>query len=328
MAIKFACECGKTFSVADELVGRRGKCAACGRPTVVPNLSALRASGLPVLPHRSLDVNGKSVERQTSNLQPPALHESEMKPASNEPGPLPTKSRSLSPVWITVGVLNISIVVAAAYIAGFFRPQPFKWSSFATRPAPKAKSVVRPLTTREVVERSEASVARITGKSGSGTGFLVGKKHLATNSHVIKLEFSKDLEVTFPSAPKNLAGPLRAKVLYEDPTRDLALLEIDTELTPLEIGTSYSFHRGDDVTIIGNPGLGGETTLQNAITRGVMSTETEIEGRKYYQLGASVNPGNSGGPVFGPDGKVVGVVASRATKVEAVGFCIPVQDLV
>jgi S1-C subfamily serine protease len=96
----------------------------------------------------------------------------------------------------------------------------------------------------------------------------------------------------------------------------------------LRLEKSYSFRRGDDVTIIGNPGLGDSVTLQNAITKGVMSTETTIEGRRFYQLGASVNPGNSGGPVFDTQGRVIGIVASKAERAEAVGFCIPIEDLV
>jgi serine protease Do len=114
---------------------------------------------------------------------------------------------------------------------------------------------------------------------------------------------------------------------YEDPKRDLAILGVEIKLEPLRLARAYNFKRGEDVTIIGNPGVGrGEMILQNAVTRGVLSTEVEIKGSKYYQLGVSVNPGNSGGPAIGSTGEVVGVVTARATE-EAIGFCIPVADL-
>jgi hypothetical protein len=81
------------------------------------------------------------------------------------------------------------------------------------------------------------------------------------------------------------------------------------------------------VTIIGSPStINGLLTLGNAVSRGVLSTETEILGQKYYQLGASVNPGNSGGPAINSSGDVVGVVTLKA-KEESIGFCVPVAEL-
>ena len=67
--------------------------------------------------------------------------------------------------------------------------------------------------------------------------------------------------------------------------------------------------------------------MQNAISKGVMSTETVINDEPYYQLGISVNPGNSGGPVFDSAGDVVGVVTLKATKQEGLAFCIPLALL-
>src|SRR5207248_2469951 len=85
--------------------------------------------------------------------------------------------------------------------------------------------------------------------------------------------------------------------------------------------------KGEDVTVIGNPGVDGETVLENAISRGVMSTKAEIDGRKFYQLGIAVNPGNSGGPVFDSAGRVIGVVTLRIPGKEELSFCIPVEEL-
>ena len=79
--------------------------------------------------------------------------------------------------------------------------------------------------------------------------------------------------------------------------------------------------------VIGNPGLGDEVVLENAISRGVMSAKTVIEGMNFYQMSIAINPGNSGGPVFDSTGRVIGVATLKANKAEAMGFCIPVEEL-
>jgi serine protease Do len=59
-----------------------------------------------------------------------------------------------------------------------------------------------------------------------------------------------------------------------------------------------------------------------------MSTEVRLEGHRFYQLGAAVNPGNSGGPAFNDLGQVIGVVTAKAARQESIGFCIPVDELI
>jgi S1-C subfamily serine protease len=183
------------------------------------------------------------------------------------------------------------------------------------------------LTTAQIVERWEPSVALIKGRTSSGTGFLAKHGVVATNAHVVEGEFLSNLEVRFPSAPPGKQGPLPAQLLYEDPKRDLAFLAVSSDLPAVEIATAYRFLKGDDVTVIGNPGLGDEIVLENAISRGVLSSKTVIDGQNFIQLSASVNPGNSGGPVFDSAGRVIGVVTLKSMKAEALTFCIPLEDL-
>ncbi len=193
--------------------------------------------------------------------------------------------------------------------------------------APDPASSGPRLTTAQIVERWEASVALIKGKASSGTGFVVKRGVVATNAHVIDDEFISNLEVRFPSAPAGKQGPLPAELLYEDRKRDLAFLAISSDLPAVEIAPTYKFIKGDDITVIGNPGLGDEIVLENAISRGVLSSKTVIDGQNFIQLSAAVNPGNSGGPVFDSAGRVIGVVTLKSTKAEALTFCIPVEDL-
>ena len=183
------------------------------------------------------------------------------------------------------------------------------------------------LTTAEIVEESEPSVALIKGNGSSGTGFLVAPGLVATNSHVIDDELVPQLEVRFVSADEKHSAPLKAELLYEDPQRDIAFLAVKTDLKPLRVAKAYNFKKGEDITVIGNPGLGDGQVLENAISRGVMSTKTEIEGKKFYQLNIAINPGNSGGPVFDSAGRVVGVATLKSAKQESTGFSIPIEDL-
>ena len=128
-------------------------------------------------------------------------------------------------------------------------------------------------------------MALIKGKVSSGTGFLVRRGLVATNAHVIEGEFLSNLEVRFPSAPAPAQGPLPPTLVFLDPKRDLAFLSLPSDLPPVQLVPSYEFVRGEDITVIGNPGLGDEIVLENAISKGVMSSKTVLDGQNYLQLG-------------------------------------------
>jgi S1-C subfamily serine protease len=85
--------------------------------------------------------------------------------------------------------------------------------------------------------------------------------------------------------------------LYEDERRDLALLRVKSSLPPLRVAASYTFRKGEDVTAIGNPGAGGELILENAISRGLMSTQTSLDvpGNILFILDESSGTGNAKG---------------------------------
>jgi S1-C subfamily serine protease len=185
----------------------------------------------------------------------------------------------------------------------------------------------RSLSSAEIAAESEPSIAMITGDGSVGTGFLVRPGIIATNAHVVDGEFITNLRVRFPSAEKPQQGPMTTELIYEDTNRDLAFLRVKSPLPPLRVASEYVFRKGEDVTAIGNPGAGGELILENAISRGLMSTKTSFEGQRYYQLGIAVNPGNSGGPVFNSSGDVIGVVTRKSAEQESLAFCIPVEDL-
>ena len=74
-------------------------------------------------------------------------------------------------------------------------------------------------------------------------------------------------------------------------------------------------------------GRWAKLVLENAVSRGVMSTKTVIGDQNFYQLGIAINPGNSGGPVIDSSGKVIGIATLKMTRLEATAFCIPAEDL-
>jgi S1-C subfamily serine protease len=179
-----------------------------------------------------------------------------------------------------------------------------------------------------VVSQSTPSIALIQGRTSSGTGFLIEPNVIATNKHVISDELISSLHVYFPSAPEQNRGPLSAKLLYEDELQDLAFLRVETPLQPLPIDDSYRFRQGQEILVIGNPGVGNSNmVLKNAVSKGIMSTEVTVLGRPYYQLSISINPGNSGGPVLDEQGRVVGVLTLKAAHNEGLAFCVPVGQL-
>ena len=66
------------------------------------------------------------------------------------------------------------------------------------------------------------------------------------------------------------------------------------------------------ITIIGSPGIGSDV-VKNAVSTGNVSQKGRFFEQEFYQLGASVNPGNSGGPIFNKFGEVIGVATLKLT---------------
>ena len=241
------------------------------------------------------------------------------------------ESKDLNPGWLFLVIAVVTFLVVL-YLQS--APKPPVTSSGAVaqgteeskKAAPSASEVEPPkaLGTEEIARRCDSAIGILKGRHASGTGFLVAPGLLATNSHVVSLERIENIRVTFPAARR---GPLTAELIFEDPHRDLALLTVPTDLSPLEIDPSYQFRRGQEMTVIGNPGIGNKLVLENAVSRGVMSTTAVIEGQSFYQLSIAINPGNSGGPVIDSTGRVIGVATLKAARLEATAFCIPANDL-
>jgi len=156
--------------------------------------------------------------------------------------------------------------------------------------------------------------------SALGSGFIIsGNGVVVTNNHVI--EGAEDIVVQVNGEKK-----FKAKVIGADPLSDIAVLKIETKekFIPVKFGDSDKARIGDWVIAIGNPfGLGG------TVTSGIISARNRSIGlsryEDYIQTDASINTGNSGGPLFDMNGDVIGIntaILGRSGNV-GIGFSIP-----
>tara|TARA_Y100000590_G_scaffold469371_1_gene656598 strand:- start:2048 stop:3484 length:1437 start_codon:yes stop_codon:yes gene_type:complete len=159
--------------------------------------------------------------------------------------------------------------------------------------------------------------------SSLGSGFVIESNGIIiTNSHVI--QDADEIEVTFSDG---LVLP--AELLGKDPKTDIAVLKVNPEdnkeLVALEFGDSDDLKVGEWVIAIGNPfGLGG------TVTAGIVSAKNrDIRAGPYdnfIQTDASINRGNSGGPLFNTNGEVIGInsaIISTTGGSVGIGFAIP-----
>ena len=156
-----------------------------------------------------------------------------------------------------------------------------------------------------------------------GSGFIISPDgYVVTNNHVI--DGADEIEVFLTDGQR-----LAAELVGRDDKTDLAVLKVDagTDLPFVEFGDSDSAVVGDWVMAIGNPfGLGGSVTLGivSARNRDIQSGPYD----QFIQTDASINQGNSGGPLFDMNGKVVGIntaIIARGGSSLGIGFAVPVN---
>tara|TARA_B100000282_G_scaffold169785_1_gene122925 strand:+ start:653 stop:2065 length:1413 start_codon:yes stop_codon:yes gene_type:complete len=156
--------------------------------------------------------------------------------------------------------------------------------------------------------------------SALGSGFIIDKDGIVvTNNHVI--QGAEDIFVTV-----NGEKEYEAEIVGADPLSDIAVLKIKSKdkFFPVKFGNSDAARVGDWVIAIGNPfGLGG------TVTSGIISARNRSIGlsryEDYIQTDASINSGNSGGPLFDMNGDVIGIntaILGQSGSI-GIGFSIP-----
>jgi len=159
--------------------------------------------------------------------------------------------------------------------------------------------------------------------SALGSGFIIDAKGIViTNNHVI--QGAEDIVVR-----ANGDKEYQAKILGADPEMDIAVLQINStdKFVPVKFGDSDKARIGDWVIAIGNPfGLGG------TVTAGIISARNRSIGLSRYedfiQTDASINVGNSGGPLFNMNGNVIGIntaILGQSGSI-GIGFAIPANS--
>jgi len=166
-----------------------------------------------------------------------------------------------------------------------------------------------------------------------GSGFLISPDgYILTNEHVV--EHATEIEITMTNGTK-----AQAEIVGTDQTSDVALLKIDEENLPFaKLGNSDDIILGEWAIAIGNPFGLFQINSRATVTVGVISALNrdfgEIDGRIYQdmiQTDASINQGNSGGPLCNALGEVIGMNAfiytDEAKGSVGIGFAIPINRI-
>lgn len=163
-------------------------------------------------------------------------------------------------------------------------------------------------------------------EDGVGSGFiLTSDGYIATNQHVASGASSMTVSLADGST-------YDGKLIWSDASLDLAIIKIDAKnLSVLELGDSDKVVVGELAVAVGNPmGLNFERTVTAGIVSALnRSIPLENNGlaEDLIQTDASINSGNSGGPLVDKEGKVIGISSYKLSTGEGMGFAIPINIL-
>jgi S1-C subfamily serine protease len=256
---------------------------------------------------------------------------------------------------LIAAVVGGGAALAGAEVTGLLDDEPTVVTTIATPgSAPVAFAESKRLSVNQIYRRSAPGVVQITTTSvrtvdrdpflnplglpqrerqqALGSGFVIDKAgHVVTNFHVV--QGAEQIEVSFSNRDS-----VKARVVGSDPSTDVAVLQVDVDsraLTPLRLGSSDQVEVGDSVVAIGNP-LG----LARSVTAGIVSAlhrpltaPNDFTIDDVIQTDASINSGNSGGPLIAANGRVIGVntaIATGGTGARGnigIGFAVPIDTV-
>jgi len=243
------------------------------------------------------------------------------------------------------------VVVAAVGLvrAGFAPPAAAEREAALWTSAPRHKPAISPSAFADLAERARAAVVHVRGevteggatdadadssRTSIGTGFIINREgYVVTNEHVIR--GVGDLRIRLYDGRE-----LAACVAGADPATDIALIKIKPKgmLPVLPLGDSDAVRVGEPVIAIGNP-----FGFNHSVTAGIVSAKERVVDRStlrepkqqdmysfFIQTDASINLGNSGGPLIDAGGAVIGVSAAfwaghPLQPAQGIGFAIPIN---
>lgn len=198
----------------------------------------------------------------------------------------------------------------------------------ATAVAEKAMPSVVGITTKGL-QRSFFGVSEV---QGTGSGIIVDDRgYILTNAHVVKLN---NQVVDKCTVALNNNETVEGKPVWVDTTIDIALVKINTKtkLQAATLGNSDDLQIGQTAIAIGNP---INMVFQRSVTQGIISGLNrylgQVSGGGYMmgliQTDASINGGNSGGPLLNAKGEVIGINTVKVQTAEGLGFAIPIDSV-
>lgn len=253
------------------------------------------------------------------------------------PRPRPLSRRQRIAAWLRARsrrervelVLTAILVLAAVGISVSALPRDVELGTVDTAaptPTPTVPELYAKLAPTVVVVRSELA----DGKSALGSGVIVDEDaDILTALHVVT--DATRITVTFSDG-----STYEAKIFARQPDNDIAAIRAlghPNQLTVATLGNPNALNVGDDAIVIGNP-FGLDHSLSTGVISGLHRSVQPPGANKpmtdLIQFDASVNPGNSGGPLFNRDGDVVGIVSGLANpngqaSFAGIGFAVTIQ---
>lgn len=196
---------------------------------------------------------------------------------------------------------------------------------------PRLISTSQTLNSSQIAETVKSAIVGISanyknGKSiGSGVA-IANNGYILTNHHVI----SGAKNITLYFADKSTGS---ANIIWSDSSQDIAIIKSNSNMPYLDVAPLSEVAIGDDVLAVGTP---LSLQFQHTFTKGIVSAlnrTIEIQSLGGYvtymqnliQHDASINSGNSGGPLINSEGKVIGINSLKASDAEGIGFAIPIE---
>lgn len=211
-------------------------------------------------------------------------------------------------IWAVLSLALVAIVVLGRSDPPPPPPVAIAWPSYA-----------------DVFQRVVPTVMNVTVEAEPdrvGTGFAISGSEVVTARHLV---LGAERVVI-----REVSGVERsAVVLGTDARTDLALLRTEGGgMIAAPLGTSERLRVGDTVVAIGNPyGLGHTLSVGVVGQRSRLAPTSEGPRVAFLQLSMALNPGNSGGPVFGADGSVVAVLSGTHGTGQGIAFAVPIEAL-
>ena len=270
---------------------------------------------------------------------------------------MPVTERSTSSAgWVTAGVGLVGVLLGGAAVALGLRHRAPPPPPATPEPAPIAVAPIEEPTPPptlaysppaaslpDAVERTRDAVVNLGTSQTLGAGVIVDDSGVVlTNYHVIadalqapagllpRLE-AEDRRPTVKARFQD-GRVLTATVLVADREEDLAILRLtptqdDERFAAVRLGKSSELAVGQDVFAIGNP-----FGLTHTVSRGIVSALDRtgiLQNRQLplIQLDASINVGNSGGPLFSLDGRLMGLITAKRQQAEGIAFAVPVDHI-